>query len=78
MLLDEFQKRLQTIKEDGIRIVTIDMEVENIERKSKEVLFDFIIHTFFEGECSEEWVYQKMEAALKTSLVPFNRMKIGR
>ncbi|WP_145949596.1 hypothetical protein [Paenibacillus sp. Y412MC10] len=77
LLLDEFLKRLQTIKEEGKRIVTIEMEVDSIERKnSEEVVYDFSIHTFFEGSCTQEWVLQKIEAALQSSLVPFNWMKL--
>lgn len=78
LLLDEFLKRLQSIKEDGKRIVSIEMEVENIARQDNEVIFDFSINAFFEGECTEEWAHRNIEAALKTSLVPFNWMRLGR
>ncbi|CCC86341.1 hypothetical protein PPM_p0191 (plasmid) [Paenibacillus polymyxa M1] len=78
LLLDEFLKRLQGIKlQDGRKIVTIEMEVENIVRKGEEVVFDFNIDTFFEGECQEDWALETMEAALRTSIVPFNWMKIS-
>lgn len=71
LLLDEFLKRLQSIREDGKRIVTIEMEIVDITRQEDEVIYEFVINTFFEGDVSETWAHQKVEAALKTSLVPF-------
>nr|WP_275900758.1 hypothetical protein [Paenibacillus periandrae] len=78
LLLDEFLKRLQTIKENGRRIITIEMEVMNIVRDGEEVIYDFDIKLIFEGECSEDWVHKSMETALKESIVPFNWIKISK
>lgn len=72
VLLDDFLKRMQLIQEDDKRIVSVEMEMNNIIKKRTEVIYKLDIQGYFEGECTEEWMIDEVINSLKQSLVSFN------
>lgn len=72
VLLDDFLKRMQLIQEDEKRIVTVEMEMQNIIKKRTEVIYNLYIQGQFEGVCTEEWMNDEVINSLKKSLVSFN------